>query len=153
MQYIPCNSGLIAQETLFLTQRGTFLPKDLQKGRKSRQILICTKIAYVQAWNFRRSPNFLADATRAPVQLLPPCSFIVHITIKPITVSHNPNSKTQILDHHHSLASSPSTAGEVQPQVWACLCCRDQQVGLLFSTFFSMIVSIVSLKFRMCFPQ
>ena len=49
MQYIPCNSALLAQETLFLTQKGTFLPKDLQKGRKSRQILIRNKKAYVWA--------------------------------------------------------------------------------------------------------
>ena len=49
MQYIPCNSALIAQETLFLTQKGTFLPEDLQKVRKSRQILIRDKIAYVRA--------------------------------------------------------------------------------------------------------
>ena len=25
MQYIPCNSALLAQETLFLTQKGTFV--------------------------------------------------------------------------------------------------------------------------------
>ena len=49
MQYIPCNSALLSQKTLFLTQKGTFLPKDLQKVRKSRQILICDKIAYVRA--------------------------------------------------------------------------------------------------------
>ena len=47
MQYIPCNSALLAQETL-LTQKGTFLPKDLQKVRKSRQIFIRDKIAYVR---------------------------------------------------------------------------------------------------------
>ena len=46
MQYIPCNSALLAQETLFLTQKGTFFA---QKVRKSRQILIRDKIAYVQA--------------------------------------------------------------------------------------------------------
>ena len=49
MQYIPCNSALLAQETLFLTQKGTFLAKDLQKVGKSRQILIRDKIAYVRA--------------------------------------------------------------------------------------------------------
>ena len=49
MQYIPFNSALIAQEILFLTQKGTFLPKDLQKVRQSRQILIRDKIAYVRA--------------------------------------------------------------------------------------------------------
>ena len=72
MQYLLCNSALLAQETLFLTQKGTFLPKDLQKVRKSRQILIRDKIAYVRAKNFRPSPKFSAGATRAPVQLLPP---------------------------------------------------------------------------------
>ena len=40
MKYIPCNSELLAQLTLFLTPKGTFLPKDLQKVCKSRQILI-----------------------------------------------------------------------------------------------------------------
>ena len=46
---IPCNSALLAQETLFLTQQGTFLPKDLQKVRKLRQIVFRDKIAYVRA--------------------------------------------------------------------------------------------------------
>ena len=32
MQYIPCNSALLAQETLFLTQKGTFLAKDRDKS-------------------------------------------------------------------------------------------------------------------------
>ena len=49
MQYKQFNSALIAQETLFLTQKDTFLPKDLQKVRKLRQILIRDKIAYVRA--------------------------------------------------------------------------------------------------------
>ena len=47
MQYIPCNSALLAQETLFLTQKALFLPKDFQKVRKLRQILIRDKILYV----------------------------------------------------------------------------------------------------------
>ena len=49
MQYIPGNSALLAQEILFLTQKGTFLPKDLQEVRKLRQILIRDKIAHVRA--------------------------------------------------------------------------------------------------------
>ena len=49
MQYIPCNSALLAQEALFLPKKALFLPKDLQKVRKSRQILIRDKIAYVRA--------------------------------------------------------------------------------------------------------
>ena len=40
MQYIPCNSALLAQETLFLNQKGTFFTLDFQKVRKMRQILI-----------------------------------------------------------------------------------------------------------------
>ena len=64
MQYIPCNSAHLAQETLFLTQnkKALFLPKDLQKVRKSRRILICGKIAYVwlkifvRVQTFRRGP-------------------------------------------------------------------------------------------------
>ena len=73
MQYIPCNSALLAQEALFLPKKALFMPKDLQKKvRKSRQILTRDKIAYVRASNFRPSPNFSAGATRALVQLLPP---------------------------------------------------------------------------------
>ena len=73
MQYIPCNSALLAQEALFLPKKALFMPKDLQKKvRKSRQILIRDKIAYVRALNFRPSPNFSAKALRAFVQLLPP---------------------------------------------------------------------------------
>ena len=50
MQYIPCNSALLAQETLFLTQKGTFFAKrSSKKVRKSRQILIRDKKAYVWA--------------------------------------------------------------------------------------------------------
>ena len=41
--------------------------------RTLRQILIRDKIAYVRAYSFRSSPNFLAGAPRAPAQLLPPC--------------------------------------------------------------------------------
>ena len=50
MQYIPCNSALLAQEALFLPKKALFMPKDLQeKVRKSRQILIRDKIEYVWA--------------------------------------------------------------------------------------------------------
>ena len=50
MQYIPCNGALLAQEALFLPKKALFMPKDLQKKvRKSRQILIRDKLAYVRA--------------------------------------------------------------------------------------------------------
>ena len=66
MQYIPCNSALLAQEALFLPKKALFMPKDLKKKvRKSRQILIRNKIAYVRAKNFRPSPNFSAGAALA----------------------------------------------------------------------------------------
>ena len=39
MQYIPCNSALLAQEALFLPKKALFLPKDLQKVRKSRKAI------------------------------------------------------------------------------------------------------------------
>ena len=64
MQYIPCNSALLAQKTLFLPKKALFLPKDLQKVCKSRQILIRNKKAYVWAKNFHPSPNFLGGAPR-----------------------------------------------------------------------------------------
>ena len=32
MQYIPCNSALLAQETLFLTQKGTFFAQRSPKS-------------------------------------------------------------------------------------------------------------------------
>ena len=50
MQYIPCNSALLAQEALFLPKKALFMAKDLQKKvRISRLILIRDKIAYVRA--------------------------------------------------------------------------------------------------------
>ena len=50
----------------FLLQNAPFLPKDLQKVRKSRQILLCDKIAYNWAQNFRPSPNFSAGPPMPP---------------------------------------------------------------------------------------
>ena len=50
MQYIPCNSALLAQGALFLPKKALFMLKDLQKKvRKSGQILIRDKIACVRA--------------------------------------------------------------------------------------------------------
>ena len=84
MQYIPCNSALLAQKALFLTKKALFLSKDLQKVRKLRQILIRDKLVYVQDKNFRLSPKFSAGATCAPVQLLPPCQihFVCFVDLK-----------------------------------------------------------------------
>ena len=57
MQYIQCKSALLAQETLFLTQKGTFFAqRSPKKVRRSRQILIRDKIAYVRAKIFLPSP-------------------------------------------------------------------------------------------------
>ena len=47
MQYIPCNSALLAQEALFLPKKALFMPKDLQKKvRKSRQNSICSGLKF-----------------------------------------------------------------------------------------------------------
>ena len=40
MQYVPCNSALLAQETLFLAHKSTFMSKVTQKVQKLRQILM-----------------------------------------------------------------------------------------------------------------
>ena len=47
---LPCNSSLLAQETLFLTPKSTFLPKVFRKLRKLQQILISQQIAYVRTY-------------------------------------------------------------------------------------------------------
>ena len=54
----------LPKKQCFWAKKALFLPKDLQKVRKSQQFLICDKIAYVWAKNFRPSPNFLAGAPR-----------------------------------------------------------------------------------------
>ena len=41
MQYIPCISALLAQETVFLTQKSTFFAQRFPKVRKSRQNSAC----------------------------------------------------------------------------------------------------------------
>ena len=52
MQYIPCNSAPLAQETLFLTPKALFLTKDFQKVLKSRQILILRQNSVCQGLEF-----------------------------------------------------------------------------------------------------
>ena len=52
MQYIPCNSALLAQETLLLTQNSTFLPKVFQKVRKLRQISTSQQNSEYQGFKF-----------------------------------------------------------------------------------------------------
>ena len=52
MQYIPCNSALLAQETLFLTQNGTFFAQRSPKcglivaNLNSRQISVCSGLKF-----------------------------------------------------------------------------------------------------------
>ena len=63
MQYIPCNSTLLAQETLLLTQKALFLAKVFPKVRETRRILILRQKKrmlglkkLVQIQTFRRRP-------------------------------------------------------------------------------------------------
>ena len=107
MQYIPCNSALLAQETLFQTQKGTFFA---QKVRNSQQILICDKIAHVRAKNFRPSPNFSAGAPHAPAQLLPPCHQYHH---------HQP-------PHHHHTNNTLLLIENVK--LWRDICVSPNQI-------------------------
>ena len=67
MQYIPCNGAFLAEEILFLTQKGIFLPKDLQKVRKLRQNSVCSGLNF-----FVRIQTFRGGPPHAPAQLLPP---------------------------------------------------------------------------------
>ena len=75
MQYLPCYSEVLAQETLPLTQK-TLLPKSSKKclncGR-SYYLISGQNSLNVRAWNFCPSPNFSAKALRTFAQLLPPC--------------------------------------------------------------------------------
>ena len=48
LQYPLCNNAFLSRETLFLTPKTLLLPKDFQTLRKSRQILISDKLAYVR---------------------------------------------------------------------------------------------------------
>ena len=71
MQYIPCNSAFLAQEALFLLKKALFMPKDLQKKvRKSRQILIRNKIAYMFGLKI-----FVRVQTFRRVSPVLPCNF------------------------------------------------------------------------------
>ena len=83
MQYIPCNSTLLAQETLFLTQKGTFLPKDLQKVRKSQQILIRNKIfrlkIFIWVLTLRRGPLVPSQNFCNPDHCSNSCVLSVHV--------------------------------------------------------------------------
>ena len=77
MQYIPCNSALLAQEVLFLPKKALFMPKDLQKKvRKLRQILIRDKIASCSDLKLLSESKLFGRGPRAPAQLLPPRYYI-----------------------------------------------------------------------------
>ena len=62
MQYIPCNSALLAQEALFLPQKALFMPKDLQKKvRKSRQILILRQNSVCKGLKISSESKFFGE--------------------------------------------------------------------------------------------
>ena len=62
MQYIPCNSALLAQETPFLTQKGTFFAQDLQKVRESRQILLSQKNTVCKGLKFELKSKLFGES-------------------------------------------------------------------------------------------
>ena len=55
MQYIPCISALLAQETVFLTPKSTFFAQRFPKVRKSRQNSACYGL------RFSPSPNLFGE--------------------------------------------------------------------------------------------
>ena len=78
VQYLPCYTVLLPQETLLLSQKSTFLPQVFQKVNHDKY-WYCDKIANVGAQNFRPSPNFSAKALRAFGQLFPPCRNVMFV--------------------------------------------------------------------------
>ena len=69
MQYIPCNSALLAQEALFLPKKALFMPKDLQKKvRKSQQNSVCSGL------KFSSESKLFGGGPLCPRALLPPWS-------------------------------------------------------------------------------
>ena len=75
MQYIPCNSALLAQETLFLTQKKVFfLSTNFQKVRKSLQIFISRQNNVCQGLKLSSESKLFCKVLRAYAQLLPPCN-------------------------------------------------------------------------------
>ena len=71
MQYIPCNSALLAQETtVFNPTQNFFCPKSSKKCVNWNKSFYRDKIEYVRAYNFSPSPKFSANALRAFAQLL-----------------------------------------------------------------------------------
>ena len=116
MHYISCNSALIA---LFLAQKGIFLPKDLQKVRKSQQILIRDKKCmfwlkiFVQVQTFQRGPpvplhNFSHPAWRT-------------ITYEPEQLSDYYNHLKTFIHYHQEKIKGPKGFIEFEGWPWACV--------------------------------
>ena len=71
MQYVPCNSALLAQETLFFYSEEHYF---VQRFLKSAQIVTNLNITTKKhVLGLCQSPNFSGKALHAFPQLLPPC--------------------------------------------------------------------------------
>ena len=87
MQYIPCNSALLAQEALFLPKKALFMPKDFQKksayiatNLNSRRNSVCSGLKFLSASKLFSGCHPRSRATSA-------------------TLSHTKLSPTQIPEH------------------------------------------------------
>ena len=98
MQYIPCNSALLAKEALFLTKKGTFLSKDFQKVRKSRQILMLRQNSVCSGLKFLSESKLFGRG--------PPCPRTTSATL---TLTSNRSKPIQI-DAEKALAIWPSAS-------------------------------------------
>ena len=56
MQYIPCNSAILAQETRFLPKKALYMPKVFQKVCKSKSSLSIWLFLY--PWNLYSTQKF-----------------------------------------------------------------------------------------------
>ena len=161
MQYIPCNSALLAQETLLLTQKGTFLPKDLQKVRESRQIFIREKQRmfglkiFVRVQTVRRVPPVLPCNFCHPVTVEKTTDYIVHQPKKDALFEKlSPNlaqvlklelesyfRRQNIVQHlfqnaNHAVLQSCNRKQQRAEQIF----CTRQKKGLFFLSFFAFAV-------------
>ena len=79
MQYIPCNSALFAQETLFLTQKALFLSEDFKKCVNCNKSYYRHKIAYVKIFvriqTFGRRPFMPSHNFCHPAHMIGACVF------------------------------------------------------------------------------
>ena len=62
MQYVPCNRALFAQESLFLTQKSTFLTQSLSKSAQMRQIIMSRQYSICYGLKFSSESKLFGES-------------------------------------------------------------------------------------------